>query len=888
MTDAVTTEVRACFQDGQRSFASHKRIVQRLSVAFERDRKIFWKEFIRAVNRVLVIYARTAAAERVVQLIATFAGGHSTVTSSDERQSGLENFCSALIAYLLERTSATSKAVRFRSCQLLSTVLTCLPDDAEINEQLYEPLVEKLMSRAKDKVPTVRAATISGLGRLQNPTEEAEDEVASQLVSMMSYDSSPAVRKAALSFTLISTNSVAAFVRRCHDSREDVRKTALRILANRVHPQSLPIASRVEILKAGLHDRSSMVRKTCLEVLLRDGWLRDACEGDLIRMISYLDPEIYSTVAIDAARLLVTTSEELLMSAVGQINPKELTAETAVLLRACVVSSEFIAETFFPSTLTYVEALKAAENTSFMQKQLLDIAGSVDMTDEVGRQELQRFLLEDLIPKVEAGNECLRSAVSVLRRSSSIDTVERMTLSVIEGVELSEEEPEDEENMADEEILKQTEANLRVLEVVEALLSQKGHLSDRQQIQMAVLNGFTSSNSVLRASALQCLSVLCLREKEDDEALRFLPLFVQVCGNDTAELRLMALKCMVDFLMAFEMEDRSSKQDNPEDNVDGSTDPSGKALILSLLLDNLLHSDSEMRTVAAEGLARLLFCSRIEAEPEILSKLLLLFFNPATEDDDLHRQSMSVFFPAFAARSQTNRSLFEEALILTLNAISSAPSVSPIASVDPVEMSIYTFYLLEVNDKPLKRTVDSENSGDSQSERMILRLLNKVIDLCEAMGDSDALHMYCRVVGNIKLKQTVGTLSELESIMSLTSKAVGYIGSMGDAKSITFIRKFAMQLRTQHRDDQSARVLFGDDEEDGESEDGSYSDKENGAVVLRSTRARSTTALMDQKENVAVYMRTRNEPMKNKLSVGEGLERVSCRGRVLRSRNRRS
>mmetsp|Transcript_4804 Transcript_4804/g.20645 ORF Transcript_4804/g.20645 Transcript_4804/m.20645 type:complete len:207 (+) Transcript_4804:1993-2613(+) len=179
----------------------------------------------------------------------------------------------------------------------------------------------------------------------------------------------------------------------------------------------------------------------------------------------------------------------------------------------------------------------------------------------------------------------------------------------------------------------------------------------------------------------------------------------------------MAMKCMVDFLMAFRMEDRSSEGENPEENGNDSTTPSGKALILSLLLDNLLHSDSEMRTVAAEGLARLLFCARIEAEPEILSKLLLLFFNPATEDDDLHRQSMSVFFPAFAARSQTNRSLFEEALILTLNAISSAPSVSPIASVDPVEMSLYTFYLLELNDQPLKRTVDSETSSDSQSER---------------------------------------------------------------------------------------------------------------------------------------------------------------------------
>lgn len=104
------------------------------------DRKRFWAEFIRSVNRVLVIYTRSPAAERIVQFIASFAVGHATAIDVEEdkiRSCNMENLCSVLLAYLLERANARSNAVRFRSCQIISAVLTSLPDHAEISERLY-------------------------------------------------------------------------------------------------------------------------------------------------------------------------------------------------------------------------------------------------------------------------------------------------------------------------------------------------------------------------------------------------------------------------------------------------------------------------------------------------------------------------------------------------------------------------------------------------------------------------------------------------------------------------------------------------------------------------------------------------------------------------------
>lgn len=69
---------------------------------------------------------------------------------------------------------------------------------------------------------------------------------------------------------------------------------------------------------------------------------------------------------------------------------------------------------------------------------------------------------------------------------------------------------------------------MRTMELVEALLLVRSELEDRDTIREVIFSGFTSSQPELRAISLRCLSLLCLREKTDAEAVRFLPLYVQV------------------------------------------------------------------------------------------------------------------------------------------------------------------------------------------------------------------------------------------------------------------------------------------------------------------------------------------------------------------------
>ncbi len=60
-----------------------------------------------------------------------------------------------------------------------------------------------------------------------------------------------------------------------------------------------------------------------------------------------------------------------------------------------------------------------------------------------------------------------------------------------------------------------------------------------------------------------------------------------------------------------------------------------------------LRQTSEVRTVAAEGLAKLLLSGRVVSH-KLLSRLLLLWYNPITEDDTHLRHCLGAFFTVFA------------------------------------------------------------------------------------------------------------------------------------------------------------------------------------------------------------------------------------------------
>lgn len=60
---------------------------------------------------------------------------------------------------------------------------------------------------------------------------------------------------------------------------------------------------------------------------------------------------------------------------------------------------------------------------------------------------------------------------------------------------------------------------------------------------------------------------------------------------------------------------------------------------------------SDLRTEAAEGLAKLIYNGRISSA-KIFSRLVLLWYNPVTEDDTRLRHCLGVFFQLYARESR--------------------------------------------------------------------------------------------------------------------------------------------------------------------------------------------------------------------------------------------
>ena len=60
---------------------------------------------------------------------------------------------------------------------------------------------------------------------------------------------------------------------------------------------------------------------------------------------------------------------------------------------------------------------------------------------------------------------------------------------------------------------------------------------------------------------------------------------------------------------------------------------------------------NDLRNVAAEGLAKLLLSGRV-LSAKLFVRLLLLWYNPTTEDDVNLRHCLGVFFPVFAFASR--------------------------------------------------------------------------------------------------------------------------------------------------------------------------------------------------------------------------------------------
>ena len=164
----------------------------------------------------------------------------SKFVATDENGNVDSAFAVQLLEHLLRHTLAEDKAVRMRTCQLVGAILNSMGANLDVDDDLWDSMLEKMLARCRDKVPSVRAAAALAVSFFQDP-EEADDPVVSELTRLMSRDASKDVRKTALQNIAITKATLPHVLRRLRDNKADVRKLLYQVIAD-AHQEAANLA----------------------------------------------------------------------------------------------------------------------------------------------------------------------------------------------------------------------------------------------------------------------------------------------------------------------------------------------------------------------------------------------------------------------------------------------------------------------------------------------------------------------------------------------------------------------------------------------------------------------------------------------------------------------
>ncbi|KAG5180157.1 nuclear condensing complex subunit [Tribonema minus] len=460
---------RKLFADAQRSTANHTRCAAALRRALS-ARPALTTELFACIDRVLTVFKREPAAERLVAFIARAA----CLPGGDEGDVELAAF---VLEFLVSRAGAPDRAARLRACHITAAVLEGLGADADIAEDLWQAVTAAMAARVSDKVPAVRAAACAALLRLQYAEAAGGCAATAALLRAARADASKDVRKAAMQSLQISKAVLPDIMRRTRDTSEDVRRTAYQVLADKaplvyltlpqrvalvladkVPPVYLTVPQRVALVEWGLKDRSPAVVAACRGMVCRT-WLRGA--GGAVPLLGLLDVIQFEDAAESVLKTLLETGlaaergrSDAALSALGlglsqedaaalrnvaatRVNFAEgLTPESALFARvqAEVVTADAALSaadreerlgTILPETphlCAFVEAVAQQDGLQeslgqlFILQQMLKMARMVDFSEEAGRHRLvtllRALLLDPFSPSdlVEVAMRALASA----------------------------------------------------------------------------------------------------------------------------------------------------------------------------------------------------------------------------------------------------------------------------------------------------------------------------------------------------------------------------------------------------------------------------------------------------------------------------------------------
>nr|VZI33626.1 unnamed protein product [Spirometra erinaceieuropaei] len=305
----------------------------------------------------------------------------------------------------------------------------------------------------------------------------------------------------------------------------------------------------------------------------------------------------------------------------------------------------------------------------------------------------------------------------------------------------------------------------------------------RSLLYSLILPSVQHKDLAVRNQAILSLGLLCTM----DLALsnQYISIFYEAVKFDHATIGVTAIKCLVDTFLIFGLQPFLDVAETLEEtdfditdlelikgpqmnaNCSGPTEKVGLSLrLLAPLLELMDSEDADLRTASALGLSKLFLFNRI-LSGQILSRILLLWFNSQTADLPTLSQSLGVFFTDYSCSKPERQACLADAVIPTLANLLAAPASSPLSEVDPgvvvsllVRLTDSSCLLSNLNAittttakadedgtenrAPAKPSLPTENPCHDD---LAMRLCNRVLN---APNSAEA-RLYIRVLGQLHL-----------------------------------------------------------------------------------------------------------------------------------------
>lgn len=476
-------------------------------------------------------------------------------------------------------------------------------------------------------------------------------------MDLLDHDPSPEVRKAVLTQIDVTRNSLPCILNRRRDLDVGVRRYFFTSKLQEIDVAFLAVEQRDAILQSGLHDRDEQVRKACIDVLF-GAWLHRA-NSNLVELVACLDvvadPQLGESVM--STFFSIYSSKLFSEGGLPEGYFENLTVETSFILKMYCRHIGEEADSLLPDVAKLVDTLSrfyqyflsgndVRPEVEFVMRQLLQLVGMKDMSEEAGRKAVIEQT-ETMLSNIELSDflymECIQ--LHIKAHASINDAVENITRLVIDFRDYysTTELTEDSQVLAQ---LKCLSLIQQVLIIPELDLSPEGYL-------WAVLNeivvpAVNSQLAVVQEAGLRTLALYCtLSDALTHDYQSLLLDFVKLA---VGTVRTEALKALFDLVLLRRVP--TEEQNN----------------LLHQITCTLYDKDEDLQAIAAEGFAKLLLHQAPLSNPlEVLEGLLTLYYlssqSPGTVSAYRRTQCLAYFVQAFCFSKEENQGMLRAVMV---------------------------------------------------------------------------------------------------------------------------------------------------------------------------------------------------------------------------------